>query len=68
MPHFHKTLSFRDELPGLQVRVVRALAATEAFLSLTEFDIKNHNLSHAVQSIKVHGEMECLPGWTHVAV
>lgn len=46
---------YRSELPALRERVIRALAACEAFLSPTEWDLKNHNLIHLVEQIMVLG-------------
>lgn len=43
-------------MPGLKERVVRSLASTEAYLSPTEFDMKNHNLIHLVEQIVALGE------------
>lgn len=36
--------------------MARALAASEAFLSPTEWDMKNHNLLHLVDQIVLLGE------------
>lgn len=46
----------RSDLPALKARVVQALASSEAFLSPTEFDMKNHNLIHLVEQMMALGE------------
>lgn len=48
--------SHRSDLPGLKERVVRSLASSEAYLSPTEWDIKNHNLIHLVEQIMALGK------------
>lgn len=49
----------RSDLPGLKERVVRALASSEAYLSPTEFDMKNHNLIHLVEQMIALDEHQC---------
>lgn len=47
-------------MPGLKERVVRALASSEAFLSPTEWDIKNHDLIHLVEQIIALGKLSAI--------
>lgn len=47
-------------MPGLKERVVRALASSEAFLSPTEWDMKNHNLIHLVEQIVALGKPQTI--------